>query len=291
MEWKPNKWIAAILSFFVPSLGMLYVGRPRLAGVYFIGLLTVALALVWLNRADANTSQYVQAASFTVSIFAAIHSYRIASRASAILARPWFGRWYWLLAMPLAAFLAIFSFRVFLFEPFRIPSQSMFPSIPAGSFVAVRKTGYGNYGGYGIHLFRTRISAPLTRGDVLVFEFPQDRSKSFAQRLIGLPGDHIEYRNKRLYVNGSLLPTDPIRVDNGFDIVQEAGYPVANERDVAARDFDIEVEPGHLFVMGDNRDRSNDSRYWGQVPYDHVVGKVVLELKNPNVSQNRPGSP
>ena len=156
----------------------------------------------------------------------------------------------------------------------------MSPSIPKGSYVVVRKYGYGNYASYGIRLLHAGISAPLARGDALVFEYPPDRRISYIKRLVGLPGDRIVYTNKRLYVNDKPLPTNPVGSCGELEIVRETNYQIANDHGAPAHDFNITIEPGHLFVLGDNRDNSSDSRFWGQVPYDHIIGKVVLVLND-----------
>lgn len=280
MNWKPNKWGAATLSFFVPPLGMLYVNRARLAGIYFLALLVIGPSEYWLNAMGRNVPL-----TFVLTIVAVIHAYRIASKASVSNSRPWFSQGYGLLATALSVLIVVMVIRAFFFEPFRIPAQSMFPSIPKGSYVVVSKFGYGNYASYGIRLFRGDVVAPLNRGDVIVFEFPRDRSISYAKRIVGLSGDHIEYKNKLLYVNGEPLMTTPLGSYGAFEIAQESTYKIATDHNVPQQDFHVTVEPGHLFVLGDNRDNSNDSRYWGQVPEDHIIGKVVLIL---NDSKPRP---
>ena len=276
-NWKPNKWVAATLSFFFPSLGMLYVARVRLAVMYFFILVGIGLTQFWFVARGYEIPAYLYLVLYIVVV---THTYRIAARAPEIDSRPWYSHWYGLLAAMLIMAVSITLFRAFLFEPFRLPSQSMFPSIPKGSYVVVKKLGYGNYASYGIRIARTEVVAPLIRGDVLVFEFPLDRSINFVKRLIGLPGDHIEYRDKHLFVNGKPLLVSPIGSQGQLEIAQEESYLIANEDGVSSTDLDVKVEPGHLFLVGDNRDNSSDSRQWGQVPYDHVVGRVVLILKN-----------
>lgn len=275
MNWKPNKWGAGLLAFLAPPLGMLYVNRARLAGVYFFALLGIGIGQFWLVAKGYNIPL-----SLLFLIVALVHTYRIAARASYIQSRPWFSRWYGLFAGVLFSVVIVISFRAFLFEPFYLPTQAMFPSIPKGSYVVVRKYGYGNYASYGIRLLHVGISAPLARGDALVFEYPHDRRISYIKRLVGLPGDRIVYTNKRLYVNDKPLPTNPVGSYGELEIAQETNYQIANDHGAPAHDFNVTIEPGYLFVLGDNRDNSSDSRLWGQVPYDHIIGKVVLVLND-----------
>jgi signal peptidase I len=278
MNCKPNKWVAATLSFLSPPMGMLYANQAKLAGIYFGALLVVGLSEYWLSAAGIKIPL-----TLGLAIVALVHCYRIAAKAKESGARQWFSRWYGLLGIALSFFTIAAAFRAFLFEPFNLPAQSMFPSIPKGAFVVVDKYGYGNYSSYGIHFHRGPITAPLNRGDVLVFEFPRDRSVSYVKRLVGLPGDHIEYKNKRLYLNGTPLTTTSLGGYEAFEIAQESTYRIATDRSVPAQDFDVIVDPGHLFVLGDNRDKAHDSRVWGQVPEDHVIGKVILVLNDPKV--------
>lgn len=278
MKWKPNKWIAAALSIFAMPLGMLYVDRPRLYFVYFAGLLASALLVAFVFRTSTAMPAFFTATAILFQIVSATHAYRIAARAPTRDSRPWTSRWYGLLAVVLCTFLALLSFRAFVAEPFRVPGQSMLPTIRAGAYVVVRKLGYGNYKTYGIRLLHTEISESLNRGDVLAFEWPSDRRQSLLKRLIGLPGDHIEYSDKHLYVNGQLISGEPVALEGDLEILREAGYQIAIQPSVPSTDFVTEVQPGHLFFLGDNRDRSNDSRYWGEVPFDHVIGKVVFVL-------------
>jgi signal peptidase I len=277
MNWKPNKWRAALLAFLAPPLGMLYVNRAKLAGVYFVASLAIGLTQFWLVATGSNSTSLL----FLLLIVVAVaHAYLIAARAACISSRPWFSRWYGLLTAVIFFAVIVLLFRAFLFEPFHLPTQAMFPSIPKGSYVVVRKYGYGNYASYGIRLLRAEVSAPLTRGDALVFEYPQNRRISYIKRLIGLPGDHIVYTNKLLYVNDKPLPTTPLGAYGELEIAREASYKIANDHGAPANDFNVTIEPGHLFFLGDNRDNSRDSRFWGQVPFDHIVGKVILVLKD-----------
>lgn len=184
------------------------------------------------------------------------------------------------MVLPLAA---IWLFRTFAIDTYRVASQSMLPTMSPGTVVAVKKWGYGNYTFRGMTMLRTGISAALERGDLLVFEFPHDRSRPFVARLIGLPGDHVALRNKRLSVNGTVLTAAVIDRQDDIEILREGGYRVAIRPEVPASEpaYEEVVESGHLLLLGDNRDVANDSRAFGAVPLDHVIGKVIAVLAEP----------
>jgi signal peptidase I len=180
--------------------------------------------------------------------------------------------------------LIVFVLRSFLVEPFRIPSGSMLPSLLIGDFILVNKFTYG------IRLpvinFKVMDLGQPKRGDVMVFRFPGDPSVNYIKRVIGLPGDHIEYRDKKLFINGQPEnQSDPhpaqlfgegdgvvTRVHEDLDGVKH-DILLTDRPDTA---FEVVVPPGRYFVMGDNRDHSNDSRYWGFVPDGNVVGRAFL---------------
>ena len=286
-SWKPNKWAAAGLSFLAAPLGMLYVARIGLAVLYLLLLVSIGFMQYWLDTKGYSFPLY-----YVLAVVAIIHAYHIAARAHDIDPRPWHSRWYGLLLVAATMIVSVILFRVFLFEPYRVPSQSMVPSIPGQSYVWVKKLGYGNYAGYGMRLARGEVSVPINRGDVLAFEYPRDRTTHYVMRVIGLPGDDVVYRDKQLIVNGKRLSVAPFGAHDQLRIANEENYLIAHEPGLPAKDFNAKIEPGHLFVLGDNRDNASDSRYWGQVPYDHVVGKVVLVLKNeettPAVTTDQP---
>lgn len=171
--------------------------------------------------------------------------------------------------------------RSFLVEPFQIPSSSMVPTLEVGDYILVNKFAYG----VRLPVLGTKmidIGSPK-RGDVMVF-FPPNDSRYFIKRVIGLPGDRISYRDKRLSINGKPVSIDlvaelPPAVPR-FRIADEnlggVTHRIRTElyRTVSGN-FSVTVEPGHYFMMGDNRDNSSDSRVWGQVPEKNIVGKAV----------------
>jgi signal peptidase I len=201
---------------------------------------------------------------------------------------------------------AVLVLRSFLFEPFQIPSGSMIPTLNVGDFIVVNKYAYG----LRLPVLGTKIlpvSEPQ-RGDVMVFIPPHD-PHYFIKRVIGLPGDHIQYKNKTVYVNGEPLPQElvgPVEAEPGTVLSRETVNGLVHDihtmpvRNFLPRSFDwlqpegAIIPEGHYFMMGDNRDNSSDSREWGVVPEENIVGKAVAVwmhkepgLSLPSFSQNR----
>jgi len=206
--------------------------------------------------------------------------------------------------------LAVFLLRSFLVEPFKIPSGSMIPTLQVGDFILVNKYTYG------IRLpiiskKIIRIGDPR-RGDVMVFHYPENPSVDYIKRVIGLPGDKIVYRNKKLFVNGVLQEQQQEGeynyVEGGLKFVHTERYsenldghshdmlvnpemagvhlgavgefPHRNNCSYTEEEMRCQVPDGHYFMMGDNRDNSRDSRYWGFVPDNMIVGRAFIIWMN-----------
>ncbi len=187
--------------------------------------------------------------------------------------------------------LAVLVLRSFMVEPFRIPSGSMMPTLLAGDFILVNKFAYG----IRLPVLDTKI-IPVglpERGDVLVFRYPKNPSIDYIKRVVGLPGDKVAYYNKQLFING-----EPA-TQTGLGVYAAAGAGVTmagaqmrsedltgvlhnilidTQRGTVEGEF--QVPDGRYFVMGDNRDNSNDSRYWGFVPEENLVGKAFMIWMN-----------
>jgi len=188
-------------------------------------------------------------------------------------------------------FLVVLLLRSFLFEPFRIPSGSMMPTLLVGDFILVNKFNYG----LRLPVLNKKfveLGAPK-RGDVVVFRYPVDPSTPFIKRVVGLPGDHIEYRDRTLYVNGRAMAQEPAGTYLGSGAGSDQnGDPVMTEKlgdvehlilvrpQVPSMDGESIVPEGHYFVMGDNRDNSRDSRFWGFVPDENLIGRAVYIWMN-----------
>ncbi len=202
--------------------------------------------------------------------------------------------------------LIVFLLRSFLVEPFKIPSGSMLPTLLVGDFILVNKFTYG----IRIPVINYKvldINQPQ-RGEVMVFRYPENPSLDYIKRVVGTPGDKVSYQNKRLAINGEEIKLEPNGqynyIETGLNFVSAQQFqeslaahrhsillqpeiPNVRQGDVRRfpfhencvyneAGFNCVVPPGHFFMMGDNRDSSSDSRYWGFVPDRNIVGKAFL---------------
>ncbi len=190
--------------------------------------------------------------------------------------------------------LIVLVVRSFIFEPFRIPSDSMMPTLLDGDFIFVSKYSYG----LKLPVVNTKV-VPVgdpERGDVVVFRLPSDPSVNYIKRLVGLPGDRISVRNDQLFINGERIPVefngtyekdDYFGAQLGLERLGDVTHTVMYIPGREAADFDGVVPAGHYYFMGDNRDNSRDSRFpeVGFVPEGNLVGKAVriwLNVKLPS---------
>jgi len=171
--------------------------------------------------------------------------------------------------------LIVLVLRSFVFEPFRIPSGSMEPTLFRGDFIFVKKYAYG----LRLPVLETEIleTGEPERGDVIVFRLPSEPSVNYIKRVIGLPGDRIEYRDHRLTINGELVDLVPgeearVFVETLDDREHRIQITAPGSR---AGEDSYRVPDGHYFVMGDNRDNSRDSRYINAIPETHLVGEAT----------------
>ena len=206
--------------------------------------------------------------------------------------------------------LVVFVIRSFLIEPFKIPSGSMIPTLQVGDFILVNKFTYG----IRLPVINQKI-IPLNepkRGDVMVFRYPENPTLDYIKRVVGVPGDIVEYRGKQLWINGVEQPQQPdgdynyveaglnfvhtekrietlgerkhaILVNPEMPTVRLSAVAEFDRRENCSYDIDLvrcTVPQGEYFMMGDNRDNSRDSRYWGFVPDNEIVGRAFLIWMN-----------
>ncbi len=194
----------------------------------------------------------------------------------------------------IAGLIAI-GIRTVAYEPFNIPSGSMIPTLLVGDYLFVSKFSYG-YSRFSLPfappLFSGRIFGSLPeRGDVAVFKLPRDTSTDYIKRIVGLPGDRMQMRGGLLYINGQLLPRQPageyVAEGDGMQMQLKryietlpngVKHPILKASDDGQLDNtqEYKVPADHVFAMGDNRDSSLDSRYWGFVPGANIVGKPLI---------------
>jgi signal peptidase I len=207
--------------------------------------------------------------------------------------------------------LAVFLLRSFVVEPFKIPSGSMIPTLQVGDYILVNKFTLG----VRLPVLNVKVldvNEPQ-RGDVMVFRYPEDTSQNFIKRVVGLPGDLVEYRDKKLFINGvvqqqaregeynypddkrgTLVHTQRYQENLGghahpvlvmddtppLNVMSVRNFPGRDNCTYTEKSFSCKVPPGNYFMMGDNRDNSSDSRYWGFVPDKLIVGKAFAIWMN-----------
>lgn len=227
----------------------------------------------------------------------------IAQATETILAQPWWLDW---TAGLFPVIASVFFLRSFIVEPFKIPSGSMIPTLLVGDLILVNKFHYG----LRLPVLNTKITEgeKPQRGDVMVFRYPPKPSLDYIKRVVGVPGDTVAYLNKRLTINGQAVPTDSVPEFFDEDAMRyfkqyeekfgTQSHRVLNDEQRPAFvpgadkfpgsegcNYTIEgvtckVPEGHYFMMGDNRDNSMDSRYWGFVPEKNIVGKAFFVWMN-----------
>jgi signal peptidase I len=305
---------AAVLAAFVGYAGAWYFEYVEGNFALLLFLATLVTGVYWIaerlwylpRRRRAAAAFEAQAADRNRSLSSrgiATVDPQVEETKQKILAQPWWLDW---TAGLFPVIVAVFVLRSFLFEPFKIPSGSMIPTLLVGDLILVNKFTYG----LRLPVLNTRLTqgTPPQRGDVMVFRYPPKPSLDYIKRVVGVPGDEVAYLNKRLTVNGK--PVDMKRLQDYFDpdamryfkhFEESFGghtHRILNDDErpafiPGAEDFPFKqncrysvegvvckVPEGHYFMMGDNRDNSLDSRYWGFVPDRNIVGRAFLIWMN-----------
>ena len=303
-----------VLAAFVGYAAAWYFGIVDGNFALLLFLATVVTGIYWLAERLVFLPRRRQAAA-VLEAQAAQRRSELAARGIApvegdtaaarqkLLMQPWWLDW---TAGLFPVILAVFILRSFLFEPFKIPSGSMIPTLLVGDLILVNKFTYG----LRLPVLNTKLTAgtPPVRGDVMVFRYPPKPSLDYIKRVVGVPGDEVAYLNKKLTVNGrpvsktavpDFFEEDSMRYFKQFEelpgdkrhrvLNDDAGpafvqgvldFPFKQNCRYSVEGVTCKVPEGHYFMMGDNRDNSLDSRYWGFVPDRNIVGRAFLVWMN-----------
>ena len=264
-------WVAAVMSLALPGWGQLYNGQPNRAIWCFLcfSLLvlpgTALFALVVPPMLMLPALLLGLAGTFGLWVYCAVDAFRAARRSLAYVAKPWQTSGLYALVFIACALLILPSLTIYmrahLVQPFRIPSTSMAPSLLPGDFVFAD-----------MHYNCPGCKA-VQRGDVAIFTYPNDRTMYYVKRIVALPGDRVHVLNHQVFVNGEALAA---HVDGAteFEHWGDRTWQVQGGLSMADTDAEQTVPPGHVFLLGDNRSASTDSRQFGAVPLTDVVGRT-----------------
>lgn len=308
---------AVILAAFAAYIGAWYSGAIEGNFALLLLLASLVTGLYWLGErfyflprrraaAEVLAAQTAERRASNERLgLASDETASIDAAREKLMAQPWWLDW---TAGLFPVIITVFLLRSFLFEPFKIPSGSMIPTLLVGDLILVNKYHYG----IRLPVINKKITDghPVERGDVMVFRFPPQPSQDYIKRVVGVPGDEVAYVHKRLTINGQPVPQtelpdffdeDAMRYFKQYseplgatphrliiDTDRRAGFSeeeIGNFPDRALCRYNVEgfvckVPPGHYFMMGDNRDNSLDSRYWGFVPDENIVGKAFFVWMN-----------
>ena len=307
---------AIVLAAFVGYGGAWYMGAVEGNFSLLLFLATVVTGIYWLferlyflpqRRQAVQVFEQSTAKRNLELVKLGVQSVQpdVVEARARLMMQPWWLDW---TAGLFPVIIVVFILRSFLFEPFKIPSGSMIPTLMINDLILVNKFHYG----VRLPVVFTKIfdNHSPERGDVMVFRYPPQPSLDYIKRVVGLPGDEVSYLNKLLMINGKPLEKkalpeffdeDSLRYTKQFEELTATGerhYRILNEDDrpsfiQATADFPFrdncryssegvvcKVPAGHYFMMGDNRDNSLDSRYWGFVPEKNIVGKAFFVWMN-----------
>jgi signal peptidase I len=305
---------AVLYVVFAAYVFMALTGKVRSNMSLLLFILTVVAGLYWLAERFYFRRQRVAAADALASSVAQRHAdakakglkldfVNVDEARTTVLQQPWWLEWtaglFWVIAI-------VFLLRSFVAEPFRVPSGSMLPTIVEGDLILVNKFVYG----VRLPVLNIKVVGNKSpqRGDIMVFRLPKDPSVDYIKRVVGVPGDTVAYLNKRLTINGQEASKTPMPdylaeksmryarrfeeqtgavkhsilnyENSGSFVSMVEQFPLKENCQYSIEGVVCKVPAGHYFMMGDNRDDSVDSRFWGFVPEENIVGKAFLVWLN-----------
>jgi signal peptidase I len=311
---------AVVLAAFAGYVGLWYVGQIDGNFPLLLMIATFVTGIYWLaerlyflpQRQAAAQSLEAQAQARRQelnSMGIQQTDVDVSEAKTRLIMQPWWLDW---TAGLFPVIVVVFVLRSFLFEPFKIPSGSMIPTLWIGDLILVNKFHYG----LRLPVFNTKLTSghPVERGDVMVFHFPPNPNVDYIKRVVGVPGDEVAYFNKQLTINGQavskevvpdFMDEDTLRYSKQFKEAMPVGSSAQDHKGMRVHNilndperpafvpgaddfkfkencqytiegFTCKVPAGHYFMMGDNRDNSLDSRYWGFVPDENIVGKAFF---------------
>ena len=271
-----NRWIAALLSLALPGLGQFYNGDLNKAFWLFLGYVLigcfpgVTIAALYVPAVLMLPLLAISVAlTFGIWGLAILDAWRVAARRQVYTRREWqVSGFYVLLLLAGSAFILMLvgDVRQHMVQTFNIPTAAMQPGILRGDWLFADKR-------YNCPGCKTAVAI----GDIGIFVFPNDRTQYYIKRVIGLPGDHVSIASHNVIVNNRSLSRSEAVEGDYLVVTEQAGqhsWRVQWKKNGASRDFDVTVPPGQIFLLGDNRDLSTDSRQFGTVPLSDLVGNA-----------------
>ncbi len=298
--WRPNGWLVFIFAFVFQQFVFLYVNRIKTFWCYTVILLLLMALEMNVFSPEWLPDWLIGLIRITFFLACLVHALLIARTYNTEQPRTWFAHGGRTTLAILLTFLPILAVRTFFYEPFSIPASSMKPTLNVGNHIVIEKLGYGNYRLFGAPILSAIPTKSPERGDVIVFQYPADLSIDYVKRVIGLPGDKVVYQDNVLRVFSDCIDNQPCKsVVNSItystelitlyikESIGDKSYLVQRKMGASSMDSHFvrqdDLMPGEwivpdnqFFVMGDNRDDSLDSRYWGFVPQKNIVGKLVF---------------
>ncbi len=300
-------WLSVVYGIFLGPFAFLYANKAKLFFFYFVVYVVTRLFDSKLQfKFDAGGELQSIGFSWVFLLISLTHVCLIVRNYDIGLKRRWFASWWGALTCSFVCLFMIFGMRLWIIQPYTISAGSMAPTLNLDDQIWVNKWGFNNFEFNNVSLIRGLPSEELARGDVVVFQYPEQRDIEYVKRVVGLPGDTILYLDKTIYIQRACLteqvdcshPKEIEKVVKTSDdtvgqtqiFVEKLGEVsheiqlMTGRQDLTAQYFTQSglakgkwtVPDNHYFVLGDNRDNSLDSRYWGFVPANYVTGKVIF---------------